>query len=96
MITLTAGTGGSLLAIGSAAGVGLLGTARGIYTFGSHLKWAPVIAIGYAASILAHLFVNAVPDVTRSVFRLAPPALRIRFSENKGWNRWSKGPGRSR
>jgi len=59
LITLTAGTGGSLLAIGSAAGVGLLGTARGIYTFGSHLKWTPVIALGYAAAILAHLYVNA-------------------------------------
>ncbi len=60
LITLTTGTGGSLLAIGSAAGVGLLGTARGIYTFGSHLIWTPVIALGYAAAILVHLFINAV------------------------------------
>lgn len=59
LVTLTAGVGGSLLAIGSAAGVALMGTARGIYTFGSHLKWTPVIAIGYVLSILAHLFINA-------------------------------------
>jgi PAS domain S-box-containing protein len=58
LITLTAGTGGSLLAIGSAAGVALMGSARGIYTFGSHLKWAPAIAVGYAASIALHIFIN--------------------------------------
>jgi Na+/H+ antiporter NhaD/arsenite permease-like protein len=58
LVTLTAGVGGSLLAIGSAAGVALMGTARGIYTFGAHLKWTPVIALGYAASILVHLWIN--------------------------------------
>ena len=59
LVTLTAGTGGSMLAIGSAAGVALLGTARGVYTFGSHLKWTPVIAIGYVLSIFCHLWLNA-------------------------------------
>ena len=59
LATLTAGTGGSMLAIGSAAGVALLGTARGIYTFGAHLKWMPVIALGYALSIWVHLVLNA-------------------------------------
>ena len=59
LVTLTAGTGGSLLAIGSAAGVALLGTARGFYTFGGHLKWTPVIALGYVLSILSHLWLNA-------------------------------------
>lgn len=59
LVTLTVGTGGSLLAIGSAAGVALLGTARGFYTFGGHLKWAPAIALGYIASILSHLWLNA-------------------------------------
>ncbi|WP_415231105.1 sodium:proton antiporter NhaD [Psychromonas sp.] len=58
LVTLTAGVGGSLLSIGSAAGVALMGQARGIYTFGSHLKWTPVIALGYVASILVHLWVN--------------------------------------
>jgi len=58
LVTLTAGTGGSLLAIGSAAGVALMGSARGIYTFGTHLKWAPAIAAGYAASIIIHMLVN--------------------------------------
>ncbi|WP_035240630.1 sodium:proton antiporter NhaD [Desulfobacter vibrioformis] len=58
LVTLTAGTGGSMLAIGSAAGVALLGTARGTYTFGGHLKWTPVIALGYALSILCHLWLN--------------------------------------
>jgi Na+/H+ antiporter NhaD/arsenite permease-like protein len=59
LVTLTAGVGGSLLAIGSAAGVGLLGQAKGIYTFGVHLKWMPVIALGYAGSILLHFVVNS-------------------------------------
>jgi Na+/H+ antiporter NhaD/arsenite permease-like protein len=58
LVTMTAGVGGSLLSIGSAAGVGLMGTARGIYTFGSHLKWAWAVALGYAASIAVHLFIN--------------------------------------
>jgi Na+/H+ antiporter NhaD/arsenite permease-like protein len=58
LVTLTAGVGGSLLSIGSAAGVALMGQARGYYTFFSHLKWTPVIAIGYAASIYTHLLLN--------------------------------------
>ena len=59
LITLTAGVGGSLLSIGSAAGVALMGQARGYYTFFGHLKWTPVIALGYAASIALHLWLNA-------------------------------------
>ena len=59
LITLTAGVGGSLLSIGSAAGVALMGQARGQYTFMSHLRWAPVIALGYGASVLVHLWLNA-------------------------------------
>lgn len=59
LVTLTAGVGGSMLSIGSAAGVALMGTARGVYTFGNHLKWAPVIALGYVASILTHLWINS-------------------------------------
>ncbi len=59
LVTLTAGVGGSLFSIGSAAGVALMGSARGIYTFGTHLKWTPVIALGYAASIFVHFLVNA-------------------------------------
>ncbi len=59
LVTLTAGIGGSLLSIGSAAGVALMGQARGKYTFFGHLKWTPVIALGYVASIFAHLWVNS-------------------------------------
>ena len=59
LVTLTAGVGGSLLSIGSAAGVALMGSARGIYTFGAHLRWSWAIALGYAASIAAHLILNA-------------------------------------
>ncbi|VAW79753.1 Na+/H+ antiporter NhaD type [hydrothermal vent metagenome] len=59
LVTLTAGVGGSLLSIGSAAGVALMGQARGKYTFFGHLKWTPVIALGYAASIWVHMWVNA-------------------------------------
>ena len=59
LITLTAGVGGSLLSIGSAAGVALMGQARGYYTFVGHLKWAPVILLGYGASVVTHLYLNA-------------------------------------
>lgn len=58
LVTLTAGVGGSMLSVGSAAGVALMGQARGYYTFFSHLKWTPVIALGYAASIWVHLLIN--------------------------------------
>ncbi|MDH3615345.1 MAG: sodium:proton antiporter NhaD [Gammaproteobacteria bacterium] len=58
LVTLTAGVGGSLLSVGSAAGVALMGQARGQYTFFSHLKWMPVIAIGFALSIWVHFLVN--------------------------------------
>ena len=58
LITLTTGVGGSLLSIGSAAGVALMGQARGIYTFGSHLRWSWAVALGYAASIALHLVWN--------------------------------------
>jgi len=59
LVTLTAGVGGSLLSVGSAAGVALMGQASGKYTFFSHLKWTPVIALGYIASIFCHLWINA-------------------------------------
>jgi len=58
LVTLTTGVGGSLLSIGSAAGVALMGQARGYYTFFGHLKWAPVIFIGYVASIYCHILIN--------------------------------------
>ena len=53
-----AGTGGSMLIIGSAAGVALMGQSRGMYTFFGHLKWTPIIAIGYFASIYVHILIN--------------------------------------
>jgi len=59
LATLTAGVGGSMLSIGSAAGVALMGQARGKYTFFGHLKWTPVIALGYIASIYVHIWVNS-------------------------------------
>ncbi|RMH16859.1 MAG: sodium:proton antiporter [Gammaproteobacteria bacterium] len=58
LVTLTAGVGGSLLSIGSAAGVALMGQAKGIYTFAAHLKWVWAIALGYAGSIWVHFLVN--------------------------------------
>jgi Na+/H+ antiporter NhaD/arsenite permease-like protein len=60
LITLTAGVGGSLLSIGSAPGVALMGQAKGIYTFSSHLKWTGVIFIGYVMSILTHLWLSGI------------------------------------
>ena len=59
LVTLTAGVGGSLLSIGSAAGVALMGQSRGYYTFVSHLKWIWAIAIGYGASIVVHIWINS-------------------------------------
>ncbi len=58
LVTLTAGVGGSMLSIGSAAGVAMMGQARGYYTFFSHLKWSWAIALGYGASIYVHLLIN--------------------------------------
>jgi NhaD family Na+/H+ antiporter len=58
LVTLTAGVGGSLLSIGSAAGVALMGIGKSQYTFISHLKWTWAIALGYAASIALHLILN--------------------------------------
>lgn len=58
LITLTTGVGGSMLSIGSAAGVALMGQARGSYSFLGHLKWTPVVALGYFASVYTHLWLN--------------------------------------
>ncbi len=58
LVTLTAGVGGSMLSIGSAAGVAVMGQARGVYTFFSHLKWSWAIMLGYFASIAMYFFVN--------------------------------------
>ncbi|AXX92737.1 sodium:proton antiporter [Malaciobacter molluscorum LMG 25693] len=52
LVTLTAGVGGSLISFGSAAGVGVMGKLHGIYTFGSHMKFAWTVFIGYVVSIL--------------------------------------------
>jgi Na+/H+ antiporter NhaD/arsenite permease-like protein len=59
LVTLTCGVGGSILSIGSAAGVALMGQARGSYTFFAHFKWSWAVAAGYAAAIVVHRFVNA-------------------------------------
>jgi Na+/H+ antiporter NhaD/arsenite permease-like protein len=58
LITLTAGVGGSMLAVGSAAGVAVMGQARGVYTFFSHLRWSWAIVVGYAASVWVHFLLN--------------------------------------
>ncbi len=59
LLTLTTGIGGSLLAIGSAAGIALMGLSRKHYNFSSHLRWTPVILLGYAIGIWSHVFLNA-------------------------------------
>jgi Na+/H+ antiporter NhaD/arsenite permease-like protein len=59
LVTLTAGVGGSMLSIGSAAGVAVMGQARGVYTFMGHLKWSWAIMLGYAASIWMHFLINS-------------------------------------
>ena len=58
LATLTAGIGGSLFSIGSAAGVALMGQTRGVYTFFNHLKWTWIILIGYFAGITTHIWIN--------------------------------------
>lgn len=58
LVTLTAGVGGSLLSVGSAAGVALMGVARGQYTFFSHMKWFPAILAGYGAAVGLHFLMN--------------------------------------
>lgn len=69
LVTYATGVGGSMISIGSAAGVALMGQARGIYTFFSHLRWTPVIAVGYAVGIWVHLQWN------EALFDLVPIAL---------------------
>ena len=56
LITLTAGTGGSILSFGSAAGVGLMGQSD--YNFNLHFKWSWAIVLGYFCSIFAHFALN--------------------------------------
>lgn len=58
LVTMTAGVGGSLLSIGSAAGVALMGQTKGVYSFLGHLKWSWAIILGYAASIAVHFLIN--------------------------------------
>ncbi|WP_406802708.1 sodium:proton antiporter NhaD [Alkalimarinus alittae] len=60
LVTMTAGVGGSLLSVGSAAGVALMGQSQGMYTFFSHMKWSWAIGLGYAGSIYTHYLINGV------------------------------------
>lgn len=57
--TLAIGIGGSMLPIGSLAGLALMAHSRGYYNFFSHLRWTPVIALGFAASLLTHQTLNS-------------------------------------
>ncbi|SFV60379.1 Na+/H+ antiporter NhaD type [hydrothermal vent metagenome] len=56
LVTMTAGVGGSLISFGSAAGVGVMGRLHGIYTFGSHMKHAWTILVGYVVSVSVWYF----------------------------------------
>jgi Na+/H+ antiporter NhaD/arsenite permease-like protein len=40
-----------------------MGAARGHYTFMSHLRWTPVILLGYIASMLVHLWLGDILGV---------------------------------
>ncbi len=51
LVTLTAGVGGSLIAFGSAAGVGVMGKLHGIYTFGAHMRLSWTVLVGYVVSV---------------------------------------------
>ena len=56
LVTLTAGVGGSLIAFGSAAGVGVMGKLKGIYTFSAHMRFSWAILVGYVISIIVWYF----------------------------------------
>jgi len=56
LVTLTAGIGGSLISFGSAAGVGVMGKLKGIYTFSAHMKYSWTILLGYFVSICVWYF----------------------------------------
>ncbi|MDD5036351.1 MAG: sodium:proton antiporter NhaD [Methylococcaceae bacterium] len=64
LLTLTLGVGGSLLAIGSAPGLHVLGLMKGNmkegegYTFTLHLRWMPAILLGFFASIATLFLIN--------------------------------------
>ena len=58
LVALAAGIGGSMLSIGSSAGIALMGMAGKNYTFMKHLAWLPAIALGYGVAITAHLILN--------------------------------------
>ena len=59
LLTLAVGIGGSLLSIGSAAGVALMGIGRQSYTFTSHIKWSWAILLGFIGAVAAHLLLNS-------------------------------------
>jgi len=64
LLTLTLGVGGSLLAIGSAPGLHVLGLMKGVmkegqgYTFTFHLRWMPAVLAGFFASIGSLWLIN--------------------------------------
>jgi len=64
LLTLTLGVGGSLLAIGSAPALHVLGLMKGQmkegegYTFTLHLRWMPAILLGFFASIGTLFLIN--------------------------------------
>jgi len=58
LIALTAGVTGSMLSVGAAAGIALMGQSRGMYRFLSHLKRSWAIALGCAARIATRLYWN--------------------------------------
>jgi Na+/H+ antiporter NhaD/arsenite permease-like protein len=64
LLTLTLGVGGSLLAIGSAPGLHVLGLMKGNmregegYTFTLHLCWMPAILLGFFVSIGTLYLIN--------------------------------------
>jgi Na+/H+ antiporter NhaD/arsenite permease-like protein len=57
LLALTSGIGGSLLSIGSAAGLALMGESKH-YTFFSHLKWSWCILLGYISAIAVHFLLT--------------------------------------
>ena len=64
LVTLTAGVGGSCLSVGSAAGVALMGQAKGVYTFMTHLK----LVAGHPAGIPG-VHRHALPAECRSLLK---------------------------
>ncbi len=87
LVTLTAGIGGSLISFGSAAGVGVMGKLKGVYTFSAHMRLSWTILVGYILSIgiwyaqfeVLGLYNNHVVHNKKEITKIACPECKVEF-----------------